>query len=362
MSDAFRRLLKQVGSGTHTSKSLSREAAEEAMTLMLRQEATPAQIGGFMIAHRIRRPTPEELAGMLDAYDVLGPHVEAIAHSKVYVFCYPYDGRSRTAPVAPLVSLILAAAGVASLCHGGRRMPTKFGVPLVELWQQLGVDWTALSLTQLQRVFEQTLLGLVYLPHHFPLAEGLTVYREELGKRPPMASMELIWNPYRGAATLVSGFVHPPTEERLLETLQWRRREGQGATRVLFVKGLEGSCDLPRDRTCILSRHHFEAGSEGEQTHSERLLLHPAEFGQGGPEIAYTTQTDWQNWAEQTLAGELNPLWSAVVWNAGFYLWQANVADDLAMGIAQAQDLLVSGAARKALQILRQTLTPVGTA
>jgi len=35
---------------------------------MLKEEASAAQIGGFMIAHRIRRPIPEELAGMSDAY------------------------------------------------------------------------------------------------------------------------------------------------------------------------------------------------------------------------------------------------------------------------------------------------------
>ena len=36
--------------------------------MMLKEEASAAQIGGFMIAHRIRRPIPEELAGMIDAY------------------------------------------------------------------------------------------------------------------------------------------------------------------------------------------------------------------------------------------------------------------------------------------------------
>ena len=40
---------------------------------MLTQEATPAQIGAFLIAHRIKRPVPAELAGLLDAYAELGP-------------------------------------------------------------------------------------------------------------------------------------------------------------------------------------------------------------------------------------------------------------------------------------------------
>lgn len=63
MSQAFRALLKKVGSGQHTSAVLTRAEAAEAARLMLAQEATPAQIGAFMIAHRIKRPHPDELAG-----------------------------------------------------------------------------------------------------------------------------------------------------------------------------------------------------------------------------------------------------------------------------------------------------------
>ena len=77
MSQVFRELLKKVGSGVHTSQSLTRQEAAIATRMMLQQEATPAQIGAFMIAHRIRRPTPTELAGMLDAYNELGPKLDS---------------------------------------------------------------------------------------------------------------------------------------------------------------------------------------------------------------------------------------------------------------------------------------------
>ena len=351
MSDEFRLLLKQVGSGTHTSQSLSQVDAARATAMMLKQEATPAQIGAFMIAHRIRRPTSEELAGMLDAYAALGPAVDAIASPQVYVFCHAYDGRTRTAPVAPFVGLILASAGIACLFHGGKRMPTKFGVPLAELWQLLGVDWTTLSLQEMQRVFAATKLGLVYLPNHFPLADGLTGYRSELGKRPPLASMELAWNPYRGPATLVSGFVHPPTEERLLKTIQMREQAGVPPVCKLFVKGLEGSCDLPRNRPCIMSRHQ-----EGS---SERLILHPQEYGIAGHEVAYEGEAVWARHAQQVLAGEKSEsgLEAAVVWNSGFYLWQAGQVDDLEAGISQSREILTSGRARKTLEQLVQAVS-----
>ena len=68
MSDQFRELLKKVGSGQHTKKDLTRSEAAIAGRMMLTQTATPAQIGAFLISHRIKRPTGIELAVMLDAY------------------------------------------------------------------------------------------------------------------------------------------------------------------------------------------------------------------------------------------------------------------------------------------------------
>jgi anthranilate phosphoribosyltransferase len=149
MSQVFRELLKKVGSGAHTSESLTRAEAETAACMILQQEATPIQVGAFLIAHRIKRPTGTELAGMLDAYEALGPQVAEIESSQpVAVFSVPYDGRSRTAPILPLTALVLAAAGCPVLMHGGDRVATKYGVPLLELWQSLGVDWSGASLEQ----------------------------------------------------------------------------------------------------------------------------------------------------------------------------------------------------------------------
>ncbi len=347
MSAVFRDLLKKVGSGTHTSKSMTRSEAALATHLMLTQEATPAQIGAFMIAHRIRRPTPEEMAGLLDAYGELGPRVEPIsAERPVLVLGSPFDGRARTAPVAPLVALVLAAAQCPVLMHGGKMMPTKYGVPLVQLWQQLGVDWSGLSLEQLHQVLEKTGLGLVYLPNHFPLAEGLTGYREELGKRPPLATLELVWNAYQGRSRLVVGYVHPPTEERLVSTLALR-----GCEDFIMVKGLEGSCDLPRDRTAIISIH--QGGSH------ERLLLHPQDYDLGGTEVAYGGIEQWTLQAQACLAGEVESagsLWPALLWNAGFYLWQMAVVTELQEGIDLAQEILTSGRAAAQLTLAKQDL------
>jgi anthranilate phosphoribosyltransferase len=155
MSDRFRKFVQIIGSGPHTGKSLTREQAAEAMELMLFQSATPAQIGAFLIAHRIKRPTGAELAGMLDTYAQLGPQIQPVAsHTRSpVIFGVAYDGRSRTAPLAPIISLIMTAAGMPVILHGSDRMPTKYGIPLIDIWQAWGVDWSKLSLDRVQSIF-----------------------------------------------------------------------------------------------------------------------------------------------------------------------------------------------------------------
>ena len=98
--ETFKTYLRKVGSGEHTSKGLSREEARHALELILDEEATPAQIGAFLIAHRIRRPEPQELTGMLDVYRQRGPKLST--PGKAISFGMPFDGRSRTAPIYPL--------------------------------------------------------------------------------------------------------------------------------------------------------------------------------------------------------------------------------------------------------------------
>jgi anthranilate phosphoribosyltransferase len=347
MSNAFRDLLRKVGSGAHTSKDLTRAEAAAATQMMLNQEATPAQIGAFMIAHRIKRPTGEELAGILDAYDAIGPKLTPITAACLpVVLGTPYDGRSRTAPVTPLVALILATAGCPVVLHGGRRMPTKEGIPLSEIWQRLGVDWTLLSLEQVQQVFSQTLLGFVYLPTHFPLAEDIVTYREQLGKRPPFATAELFWCPYQGEALVVSGFVHPPTEDMGRVAADLR-----GIQRFITVKGLEGSCDLPRDRTCIVGIHRPDTTPP-----FNRLLIYPRDYGLAAPEVPLVSETQLIEEMQAVLQGTLNPLMASTILSGGFYLWQSGVCADMESGLAQAKELLMSGRVAQKLADLSQAV------
>jgi anthranilate phosphoribosyltransferase len=335
MSKEFRELLRKVGSGPHTSKNLTREESAQAMELMLTQEATPAQIGAFLIAHRIKRPTGTELAGMLDAFEQWGPKIPALSSGQtVIVLSQPYDGRDRTCPVGPLTALVLATAGCPVIQHGGDRMPTKEGIPLVELWEGLGVNWRSPSLLATQDILEKTNVGFVYLPKYFPEAQKLVIYREEIGKRPPLATLELIWVPYAGKHHVVAGFVHPPTENMIAEALSLR-----GVSTFTTVKGLEGSCDLPQERTAIIGLYDLTK-AENALT---RLRLHAADFGLGGKNPVWTNLVDYLELAQATLNGEQTPLRSALIWNSAFYLWQHTDAPNLETAIAKAEKLIDDG-------------------
>ncbi len=333
MSDRFRELLKKVGSGTHTSKFLTREEATQATLMMLQQEATPAQIGAFMIAHRIKRPTAIELAGMLDAYHLLGKKIStAHLQSKYPPVCFgnPYDGRSRNIPVMPITALILSTVGIPVILHGGACMPTKYGFPLVEMWQQLGVDFSPMSIEQVETYLAKTGIGLIYLPQHFPQAHNLIPYREQIGKRPPFATIELIWCPVKENIPIVCGFVHPPTEERIRETFALREIKN-----YTTVKGLEGSCDLSRNRTVI-------AGSSKEGNF-ERLIIHPRDYNLSGSDPVFNSKTQVIAEIQAVIQGKNTELTPSAILNGGFYLWHLGISSNLNQGLSLAEELITKG-------------------
>ena len=346
MSDEFRELLKKVGSGTHTSKSLTRQESAQATIMMLQELATPAQIGAFMIAHRIKRPTPQELAGMLDAYDELAGKLTLqnlnFPHTPV-VLGNPYDGRSRTVPVTVITALILASVGIPVILHGGDFMPTKYGLPAVKIWQGLGVDFTGFSLSEAQTFFSKTGMGFIYLPRHFPQAQNLVPYREQIGKRPPFATIELIWSPVVEEISLVSGFVHPPTEERFRQTFELR-----GVKNYTTVKGLEGSCDLSRNRTGII-------GISDAATGWRQFMLHPQDYDLQGHDLALESATQVIEQLQGVVVGNNRELIPSAILNGGFYLWRFGICSSLQAGFTKAEQMIIDGEIKDKLHQLIKT-------
>ncbi|MEM1369860.1 MAG: hypothetical protein AAGG02_18015, partial [Cyanobacteria bacterium P01_H01_bin.15] len=216
---------------------------------------------------------------------------------------------------------------------------TKYGLPLINLWYGLGIDWSSLTLEQSAAVLLKENLGFVYIPTHFPLAQGLVTYREEIGKRPSQATMELAWAPSYENVHVVVGFVHPPTETRLQETLALM--DCQANT---MVKGLEGSCDLSCNRTSILSLS------------GERLLLNPWELGFQHGDVSLESETQAISDLQQVIAGQGGALQKSAVYNAGFYLWHFGVVNEVTEGFAKAEQMLGNGDVQAKLDQLKASL------
>lgn len=334
MSSEFRELVKKIGSGTHTHQNLTRQQASLALEMMLTGKATPTQIGAFLIAHRIKRPTGEELAGMLDTYSQLGVKLASLDNNKeVVIFGIPYDGRTRTAPISPITSLILSIMGVPVLMHGGRRMPTKYGITLAEIWANLGLNLTNTSLKEVQVSLAQKNFAFLYLPTHFPLADNFVSYREEIGKRPPLATLELIWQPYQGKSHLMAGYVHPPTEKMIREALKLT-----GVTKFTLIKGLEGSGDLKLEQTNIIT-----IDDQTSETGFRYLKLNPLEYNIKGNDYDLVSDNDYLQQLNQTIKGENTPLTLGAIWNGGFYLWRCGVVDTIEVGLSKAEELITGG-------------------
>ncbi len=342
-----RELIAALGSGERSGRALSRAEAGEALDLLLDGRCTDAQAGAFLIAHRLRRPEPQELAGLLDTYRQRGPRLAATPR-RVLSFGVPFDGRSRSAPLLPLVALLLVTAGVGVVLHGGGPMPVKYGFTTAEALAALGLDRRGLPWDEVNRRFAQEGLALLHQPAHFPAAERLLPVREQIGKRPPIATLELLWSCHDGPHLQVSGFVHAPTERLARLALA-----ATGQDELLLIKGMEGGVELPTNRVAIAS--HRQAGAGGEGGDSERLILRARDHGLGAPEVPLESVAQWQRQALDALAAT-GPLRPGLIWNGGFLLWRAGISDSLQEGLTRAERLLEDGAVERQRRRLADAL------
>ena len=326
----FRELLGKLGSGERTSTGLNQEEAREAIERILHGQASPEQVGAFLIAHRLRRPQPIEMAGMLQAYRLLGPTLPAVER-RVVSFGVPFDGRCRDAPLLPLTALVLVAAGLAVVLHGSNPMPVKYGATNAELLAAIGLPLAELEWAAMEQHFASSGLALLHQARHFPAAECLVPIREQIGKRPPIATLELLWSSATKTDLQVSGFVHAPTEKLAAST--W---ELLGQTEGLTVKGLEGGTDLPTSRVAVAG--HWRIGCQ----EPERLLLQARDYGLQAADPGLSTLQQWADQALAALRAE-GPLANGLIWNAGFYLWRSGHASHLEAGLSQAESLLRDG-------------------
>ena len=177
----MRFFLREIGQGPRAGRDLTREEACEAMSLILSQQATAAQAGGFLLVQRYKGESPEELVGFAEALRAsartIAPKVEGLLD-----IGSPYDGRKKSIVVSPASAIVVAAAGVPVVMHGEKRIGPKFGVPIGDVLEALGIDIDR-EPREVERSLEETGVGFMRQARFAPQVFALRELRTEIALR-----------------------------------------------------------------------------------------------------------------------------------------------------------------------------------
>jgi anthranilate phosphoribosyltransferase len=346
---AFERMrvfLREIGQGPRAGRDLTREEAREAMSLILSQQATLAQAGGFLLVQRYKGESPEELIGFAEAIResarIIAPNVKGLLD-----IGSPYDGRKKSIVVSPASALVVAAAGVPLVMHGEKGIGPKFGVPIGDVLEALGIDIDA-EPADVERSIEETGVGFLRQSRFVAQVYSLRELRTEIALRTCLSTVEKIYN-LAGASYSLLGLSHLPYAEKMLAAAS-----KMGFKRVMIVQGIEGNEDAPTSRPC--RAFLWEEGAGGQEPGERELRIDAKEYGlqpASAEEMAGGDAAENARIAEAVLSGEAGGHRDLVLLNAGIRIWLAERSESIGDGIGKAREAIDSGAARGKLEALR---------
>ena len=256
----FTLFVKAVGRGQKLRRDLTAAEARTAMRLILRREATPAQMGGFLIGQRVKGEAEVEIRGFTQVVRDEFLHRTSPRVADLLDLGLPYDGKVKTAQLAPAVAIVLATVGVPVVLHGDEGVPTKQGVTPGAVLKALSVP-VDLEPAVACRMIESIGLGYLSAERYAPAWHALIPLRCELGLRTALNTIEKLFNP-ADAPYQISGFFHGEYLERLRLT--------QTGTRASWiVQGEEGSIEMAAGR----ATHVFAANAVND------VVLDPISLG-----------------------------------------------------------------------------------
>ena len=227
-------ILAKIAKGPKASKDLTWDECKQAMKALIEGEASPAQVGAFLIAMRFKSESVTELAGLTAAARQYVPPL-AVSRDLALIDLPAYAGKQDTFHAIIAASIVAVAAGAAVLMHGYDGLPGRPGSAGV--LRALGISVDADSKSVTEQVNKQ---GFAYLDvglYHPPLYRFLEM-RQELGVRNVFHPIARLLNPARAAVQVV-GLSHPPHFEKTAEALRIL-----GCPRALVIRGVEGDPEL----------------------------------------------------------------------------------------------------------------------
>jgi len=330
--EAFKPLLAKVATGS----SLSRAEAEAAFDNMLSGEVTPAQMGAFLMALRVRGETVDEITGAVSAMRAKMLPVTAPSGA-IDIVGTGGDG-SGSYNVSTLASIVVAACGVPVAKHGNRAASSKSGAS--DVLGALGVG-IGLSPRAGEDCLREANICFMMAPTHHAAMRHVGPARVELATRTIFNILGPLSNPAGVKRQLVGAFSRAMLEPmaRVLRNL--------GSERVWLAHGSDGLDEITTTGTTHMVE--LDAGKIGAFEISPEdagiARAKPEDLRGGDP--AHNARA-----LSAVLAGERGAYRDIAVLNAAAALIVAGRAQDLREGAAQAAAAIDDGRARETLRKL----------
>jgi anthranilate phosphoribosyltransferase len=321
-------VLSRLSAGEH----LSTEVAALAMRTIMEGNATPAQIGGFLMALRTKGETVDELEGFAaTALEFARPVRSSVT---VVDTCGTGGDRSGTFNISTLGAIVVAGTGIRVAKHGNRAATSSCGS--ADLLEALGVA-IGLGPAGVEACLERAGIAFMFAPVFHPAAAHAAPVRSELRVPTVFNYLGPLTNPARPVAQVIG--VSNPAMLPLVAAVVARR-----GVRGKVFRGEDGLDELT---TTGLSQVYEVADGEVRETtlDPETLGLPRASADQlKGGDVSRNMEI-----AEEILAGGNGPRRDVVLLNAAAALHAAGSVDTMVAGLEAAARSVDSGDARASL-------------
>jgi anthranilate phosphoribosyltransferase len=318
-------------------KDLSREDTRRVMGTIMSGEATPAQIGGFLVALRLKGETADEIAGAAEA---MRAHVIPVSPQRTDLVDTAGTGGdgANTFNISTAAALVAAAAGAGVAKHGNRSVSSLSGS--ADVLEELGFD-LELSPERIAQSIDELGFGFMFAPTHHPAMKHAGPVRKELAARTVFNVLGPLTNP-AGARAQVVGVYSAELVPVIADVLA-----KLGAQRAFVVHGAGGIDELSPAGPNLVCEVVDGAVHRREIDPEELGIARcdPAEL-RGGTAAENARQI------REVLGGATGGRRSAVLLNAAGAIAAGGHADDLAEGLALARSAIDSGAAGERLEQL----------
>jgi anthranilate phosphoribosyltransferase len=332
--DNLRALIAKVATGA----TLSRDESSTAFDSMMSGEATPSQMGGLLMALRVRGETVDEITGAVAAMRGKMLRVTAPADA-VDVVGTGGDG-SGSVNVSTCASFIVAGCGVPVAKHGNRALSSRSGAADVLAALGIKIDITP---AQVGRCINETGIGFMFAPSHHPAMKNVGPTRVELATRTIFNLLGPLSNPAGVTRQMVGVF----SRQWVLPLAQVLKN--LGSEHAWVVHGSDGLDEI------TLTGPTFVAELKNGDIRSFEITPEDAGLPRAGPDALKGGDAQANAISlKAVLDGKPGAFRDVALFNAAAALIVAGKAGDLKEGVAMGQQSLDSGAA---LEKLKQLIT-----